>query len=160
MNRSGFVAVVLGGMFIILVSGSSANASTVIPSSPTCQAPNTPYHIMTSGDYVLNSDLTCNDSSAIVVDADNVTIRLSGFSIRCWTSGAATDPTTTPPNVYKTYKNSCQGSFYTGTDLGEHVKDCGIWTKGHSNVTIKGPGMIFRGNPKKYLTEIQMQIKE
>jgi effector-binding domain-containing protein len=26
-------------------------------------------------------------------------------------------------------------------------------------VYIKGPGMIFRGNPKKYLTEIQMLIK-
>lgn len=25
-------------------------------------------------------------------------------------------------------------------------------------VYIKGPGMIFRGNPKKYLTEIQMLI--
>jgi hypothetical protein len=27
-------------------------------------------------------------------------------------------------------------------------------------VYIKGPGMIFRGNPKKYLTEIQMLIRE
>ena len=27
-------------------------------------------------------------------------------------------------------------------------------------VYIKGPGMIFKGNPKKYLTEIQMFIKE
>ncbi|WP_298859876.1 MerR family transcriptional regulator [uncultured Gimesia sp.] len=27
-------------------------------------------------------------------------------------------------------------------------------------VYIKGPGMIFKGNPKKYLTEIQMLIKE
>ena len=26
-------------------------------------------------------------------------------------------------------------------------------------VYIKGPGMIFRGNPKKYLTEIQMLVK-
>jgi len=26
-------------------------------------------------------------------------------------------------------------------------------------VFIKGPGMIFRGNPKKYLTEIQMLIE-
>ena len=25
-------------------------------------------------------------------------------------------------------------------------------------VYIKGPGMIFRGNPKKYLTEIQIMI--
>jgi effector-binding domain-containing protein len=27
-------------------------------------------------------------------------------------------------------------------------------------IYLKGPGMIFRGNPKKYLTEIQMLIKE
>ncbi len=27
-------------------------------------------------------------------------------------------------------------------------------------VYVKGPGMIFRGNPKKYLTEIQMMIQE
>jgi DNA-binding transcriptional MerR regulator len=27
-------------------------------------------------------------------------------------------------------------------------------------VYIKGPGMIFKGNPKKYLTELQMVIKE
>lgn len=26
-------------------------------------------------------------------------------------------------------------------------------------VYIKGPGMIFKGNPKKYLTEIQMLVK-
>jgi effector-binding domain-containing protein len=26
-------------------------------------------------------------------------------------------------------------------------------------VYLKGPGMIFRGNPKKYLTEIQLPIK-
>ena len=27
-------------------------------------------------------------------------------------------------------------------------------------VYLKGPGMIFRGNPKKYLTEIQLPINE
>ncbi len=27
-------------------------------------------------------------------------------------------------------------------------------------VYIKGPGMIFKGNPKNYLTEIQMLIQE
>ncbi len=27
-------------------------------------------------------------------------------------------------------------------------------------IYLKGPGMIFKGNPKKYLTEIQMMIKE
>jgi effector-binding domain-containing protein len=26
-------------------------------------------------------------------------------------------------------------------------------------VYLKGPGMIFRGNPQKYLTEIQMLLK-
>src|SRR5207247_4621314 len=26
-------------------------------------------------------------------------------------------------------------------------------------VYVKGPGMIFKGNPKKYLTEIQMVVK-
>jgi len=26
-------------------------------------------------------------------------------------------------------------------------------------IYIKGPGMIFKGNPKKYLTEIQMVVK-
>ena len=27
-------------------------------------------------------------------------------------------------------------------------------------VYIKGPGMIFKGNPKKYLTEIQVLVQE
>jgi effector-binding domain-containing protein len=27
-------------------------------------------------------------------------------------------------------------------------------------VYLKGPGMIFRGNPKKYLTEIQMLVEK
>jgi hypothetical protein len=27
-------------------------------------------------------------------------------------------------------------------------------------IYYKGPGMIFRGNPKNYLTEIQMLIKD
>ncbi len=27
-------------------------------------------------------------------------------------------------------------------------------------VYVKGPGMIFKGNPKNYLTEIQMLIQE
>ena len=39
-----------------------------------------------------------------------------------------------------------------------------IKTQGHETqlptreVYIKGPGMIFKGNPKKYLTEIQIPI--
>src|SRR6267142_3716244 len=134
MNRSGFVPSILGGMFMILLSGSPAKASTVIPPT-TCQAQN-PYMINQSGDYVLNSDITCNDSTAIIVNADNVTIRLKGFSIRCWA------PPITVPHGDVTYKNSCQGSFYTGSDLGQHIKDCGVWTNGHSNVKIQGPGMI------------------
>ncbi len=129
MNRSVFVVNALVGMFIILLSGSPAEAATVITPT-TC-----PYPINQSGDYVLNSDMTCADSTAIIVNADNVTIRLKGFSIRCWAL-----PVTTHGDF--TYKNSCQGSFYTGTDLGQHIKDCGIWTKGHSNVNIQGPGMI------------------
>jgi hypothetical protein len=133
MNRSGLVARIVGGMSLILLSGSPAKASTVIPPT-TCQAAN-PYVINQSGDYVLNSDLTCSDSTAIVVNVDNVTIRLKGFSIRCWAP-----PLTLHGDL--TYKNSCQGSFYTGSDLGQHIKDCGVWTKGHSNVNIQGPGMI------------------
>ena len=27
-------------------------------------------------------------------------------------------------------------------------------------VYLKGPGMIFKGNPKNYLTEIQMMVKD
>jgi len=27
-------------------------------------------------------------------------------------------------------------------------------------VYVKGPGMIFKGNPKKYLTEIQFLVEE
>jgi hypothetical protein len=27
-------------------------------------------------------------------------------------------------------------------------------------VYLKGPGMIFKGNPKRYLTEIQVPIRE
>ena len=27
-------------------------------------------------------------------------------------------------------------------------------------IYIKGPGMIFRGNPKKYITEIQFLFKD
>ncbi len=27
-------------------------------------------------------------------------------------------------------------------------------------IYLKGPGMIFKGNPKKYLTEIQMLLKQ
>jgi DNA-binding transcriptional MerR regulator len=41
-----------------------------------------------------------------------------------------------------------------------HIKEqgCEILTPTRE-IYIKGPGMIFRGNPKKYLTEIQMLIK-
>src|SRR2546426_10039948 len=91
MNRSGFVALVLGGMFILL-SSSPAKASTVINTlNSTC-----PYRITQSGDYVLAADITCEDSlpgtsgdysDGIVVYADNVTIRLKGFSIRCSATG-------------------------------------------------------------------------
>lgn len=37
------------------------------------------------------------------------------------------------------------------------VKDCGLeLEKPSREIYIKGPGMIFRGNPKKYLTEVQL----
>jgi DNA-binding transcriptional MerR regulator/effector-binding domain-containing protein len=43
----------------------------------------------------------------------------------------------------------------------QHAKDKGFEIDMPTReVYIKGPGMIFRGNPKKYLTEIQMLIKK
>ena len=43
----------------------------------------------------------------------------------------------------------------------EYIKQKGYQTILPSReVYLKGPGMIFRGNPKKYLTEIQILIKE
>lgn len=45
--------------------------------------------------------------------------------------------------------------------IGTYIKEQGIEIEIPSReVYIKGPGMIFKGNPKKYLTEIQMLIKE
>ncbi len=42
-----------------------------------------------------------------------------------------------------------------------HVKAQGLTIKRPSReVYIKGPGMIFKGNPSKYLTEIQMLVEE
>ena len=43
----------------------------------------------------------------------------------------------------------------------EYIKTKGYeFTLPTREVYIKGPGMIFKGNPKKYVTEIQMLIKE
>lgn len=43
----------------------------------------------------------------------------------------------------------------------EHLAANGIATRVPSReIYLKGPGMIFRGNPKKYLTEIQFMIDE
>lgn len=43
----------------------------------------------------------------------------------------------------------------------KYVKDRGYEvTLPTREVYLKGPGMIFRGNPKKYLTEIQLPVKE
>ena len=43
----------------------------------------------------------------------------------------------------------------------QYTKEKGIEVELPSReVYLKGPGMIFKGNPKKYLTEIQMLIKE
>jgi effector-binding domain-containing protein len=42
----------------------------------------------------------------------------------------------------------------------KYAKDCGYKMLLPSReVYLKGPGMIFRGNPKKYLTEIQILIE-
>src|SRR5207244_3754124 len=135
MNRSRFVASVLGGMSLILLSGSPAKASTVIATCGT--------NITSPGDYVLNSDITCNDANidtnagaypgylyAITVNADNVTIRLKGFSIRC----SSVNP--------MAYKMSCQGLTKTDSNGGEHLAARGIQTNGRSNVKIQGPGMV------------------
>lgn len=41
----------------------------------------------------------------------------------------------------------------------KHVKDQGYATKAPCReVYVKGPGMIFKGNPRNYLTEIQMPL--
>jgi len=41
-----------------------------------------------------------------------------------------------------------------------YIKDRGYKIQPPSReVYLKGPGMIFRGNPKKYLTEIQMMVE-
>ena len=43
----------------------------------------------------------------------------------------------------------------------EHVEKAGIEVLLPTReVYLKGPGMIFRGNSRKYLTEIQMLIKQ
>lgn len=45
--------------------------------------------------------------------------------------------------------------------LFEHINEKGIKTKLPTReVYLKGPGMIFKGNPKNYLTEIQIFIEE
>jgi effector-binding domain-containing protein len=43
--------------------------------------------------------------------------------------------------------------------LMKYVKDRGFEVQLPTReVYVKGPGMIFRGNPKKYVTEIQLPI--
>lgn len=45
--------------------------------------------------------------------------------------------------------------------LTEFIKEKGIRVEGPCReIYLKGPGMLFRGNPKNYLTEIQMMIAE
>ena len=47
------------------------------------------------------------------------------------------------------------------TKILDYVKEKGYETLLPSReVYLKGPGMIFRGNPRKYLTEIQILVKE
>lgn len=40
------------------------------------------------------------------------------------------------------------------------VKDGGASPSPTREVYVKGPGLIFKGNPKNYLTEIQLPFKE
>jgi effector-binding domain-containing protein len=43
----------------------------------------------------------------------------------------------------------------------EHVKRSGFEVEIPTReVYLKGPGMIFKGNPRNYLTEIQIPIKD
>lgn len=97
-----------------------------------------------SGHVVLTDDVNCVDSDGLVVAADNTTIHLNGFTIRC------TDP--------DGYKGSCQGGDVVNNpapnpdpDTGNETQDFGIDTAGCgpggtvgacSNVNIQGPGRI------------------
>jgi effector-binding domain-containing protein len=54
-----------------------------------------------------------------------------------------------------------QGPYDTKSEsyrkIGEYMKECGLKAGIPSReLYLKGPGMIFAGNPKKYLTEIQV----
>jgi effector-binding domain-containing protein len=54
-----------------------------------------------------------------------------------------------------------QGPYETLSEsyrkIGEYMKECGLKAGIPSReIYLKGPGMIFAGNPKKYLTEIQV----
>ena len=72
--------------------------------------------------------------------------------------------------VYELPGGRCLSVMHLGPyeEIGEsygkilkHAKDHGIEHAPPSReVYHKGPGMIFRGNPKKYLTEIQLMIQE
>jgi DNA-binding transcriptional MerR regulator/DNA gyrase inhibitor GyrI len=59
-----------------------------------------------------------------------------------------------------------QGPYETISEsyrkIGEYMKECGLKAGVPSReLYLKGPGMIFAGNPKKYLTEIQViAVKE
>jgi parallel beta-helix repeat protein len=100
---------------------------------------------LVTGNVRLMNDLLCTDSDGIVVGANNVNIKLNGFSIRCHDPG---DP--------GSYKFSCQGGdpehtfgrlsislpSATDPDTGAETFDYGIDTNGFSHVTVEGPGMI------------------
>src|SRR5687768_13002220 len=88
----------------------------------------------------LMNDLLCNDSDGIVVGANNIKIKLNGYSIRCHDPG---DP--------GSYKFSCQGGdpehnfgkvnvslpSAFDPDTGAETFDFGIDTNGFSNVQIE-----------------------
>jgi DNA-binding transcriptional MerR regulator len=71
-------------------------------------------------------------------------------------------------DVRKLHGGRCVSLIHRGPyeDLGrsyarafKYAKDCGYEVQLPTReVYLKGPGMIFRGNPKKYLTEIQLLI--
>src|SRR5688500_1539753 len=79
-------------------------ALTFVAAQPAQANGNNGYQNLTScnqvvtGNVRLMNDLLCTDSDGIVVGANNVNIKLNGFSIRCHDPG---DP--------GSYKFSCQG---------------------------------------------------
>jgi hypothetical protein len=93
-----------------------------------------------TGRVVLKMDIICHDTDGLIVGANNTTIFLNGYSIKC------TDPLG--------YKFSCQDVIVvepvllplTGTTTttaeSEDTREIGIDTNRKSNVQIIGPGQV------------------